>query len=295
MLNRLMFVYFIQKKGFLDGDPDYLRNRLQRDAEPSRARTSSTPSTATSCCGSSTKGSAGRERTPELDELARATCLTSTAASSTCTSSKARTLRHDIQIPDEAFERLFDFFDALPLASRRAPAARRQRDQPRCARLHLREVHQPEADGGVLHQGGHHRVHRQEHDHPVPVRRRPEQVQGRLRSRTARPSGICLQRRSRPLHLRRRPARRDLGLPIQPPRAGRAFGHGKAARQPDIAAGLDTDEARQTWNCATAGTNPRLASSACRPRPGASSSPAASATPRLRPSSPPARSATSTT
>ena len=28
MLNRLMFVYFIQKKGFLDGDTDYLRNRL---------------------------------------------------------------------------------------------------------------------------------------------------------------------------------------------------------------------------------------------------------------------------
>jgi len=30
MLNRLMFVYFIQKKGFLDGDTDYLRNRLKR-------------------------------------------------------------------------------------------------------------------------------------------------------------------------------------------------------------------------------------------------------------------------
>ena len=30
MLNRLMFVYFIQKKGFLDGDTDYLRNRLQQ-------------------------------------------------------------------------------------------------------------------------------------------------------------------------------------------------------------------------------------------------------------------------
>lgn len=28
MLNRLMFVYFIQKKGFLDGDTDYLRSRL---------------------------------------------------------------------------------------------------------------------------------------------------------------------------------------------------------------------------------------------------------------------------
>jgi len=30
MLNRLMFVYFIQKKGFLDGDADYLRNRLRK-------------------------------------------------------------------------------------------------------------------------------------------------------------------------------------------------------------------------------------------------------------------------
>jgi len=28
MLNRLMFIYFIQKKGFLDGDKNYLRNRL---------------------------------------------------------------------------------------------------------------------------------------------------------------------------------------------------------------------------------------------------------------------------
>ncbi|MFM7220768.1 MAG: SAM-dependent methyltransferase, partial [Nodosilinea sp.] len=30
MLNRLMFVYFIQKKNFLDGDVHYLRNRLKR-------------------------------------------------------------------------------------------------------------------------------------------------------------------------------------------------------------------------------------------------------------------------
>ena len=30
MLNRLMFVYFIQKKGFLDGDTDYLTNRLEQ-------------------------------------------------------------------------------------------------------------------------------------------------------------------------------------------------------------------------------------------------------------------------
>ena len=30
MLNRMMFIYFIQKRGFLDGDPDYLRRRLER-------------------------------------------------------------------------------------------------------------------------------------------------------------------------------------------------------------------------------------------------------------------------
>src|SRR5579864_5225216 len=29
MLNRLMFIYFIQKKGFLDDDEDYLSNRLR--------------------------------------------------------------------------------------------------------------------------------------------------------------------------------------------------------------------------------------------------------------------------
>ena len=30
MLKRLMFVYFVQKKGLLDGDPDYLGNHLRR-------------------------------------------------------------------------------------------------------------------------------------------------------------------------------------------------------------------------------------------------------------------------
>ena len=28
MLNRMMFVYFVQKQGFLDGDTDYLRTKL---------------------------------------------------------------------------------------------------------------------------------------------------------------------------------------------------------------------------------------------------------------------------
>ena len=38
MLNRLMFVYFIQKKGFLDGDRDYLRNRLTAGPAASKGK-----------------------------------------------------------------------------------------------------------------------------------------------------------------------------------------------------------------------------------------------------------------
>ena len=38
MLNRLMFVYFIQKKGFLNGDPDYLRNKLAQTKREGKNR-----------------------------------------------------------------------------------------------------------------------------------------------------------------------------------------------------------------------------------------------------------------
>jgi len=36
LLNRLMFIYFMQRKGFLDGDVDYLRNRLDQVRELKR-------------------------------------------------------------------------------------------------------------------------------------------------------------------------------------------------------------------------------------------------------------------
>ena len=49
MLDRLMFVYFVQKKGFLDDDHNYLRNRLRDDSATARALTSSSPSTSASC------------------------------------------------------------------------------------------------------------------------------------------------------------------------------------------------------------------------------------------------------
>ena len=44
MLNRMMFIYFIQKRGFLDNNPNYLRDRLERCAS-SKAAATSTAST----------------------------------------------------------------------------------------------------------------------------------------------------------------------------------------------------------------------------------------------------------
>ena len=181
MLNRLMFVYFIQRKGFLDGDRDYLRNRLEPHAKPSTGKDKFYSFYRYFLLRLFHEGLGGRKRASPSSKSSSATSRTSTAACSTCTNSKGptATARH----PDsrQGLRAHLRLLRSLPVASRRAPAARRQRDQPRCARLHLREVHQPEADGGVLHQGGHHRVHQQEHRHPVPLRRRAGQVQGRLR------------------------------------------------------------------------------------------------------------------
>ena len=110
MLNRLMFVYFIQRKGFLDGDRDYLRNRLKR-----------------------MQSRAGQGQVLLLLPLLPAASVPRGTRRAKTAHSRARallgripylngglfdvheledpTLRQDIQIPDKAFERIFDFFD----------------------------------------------------------------------------------------------------------------------------------------------------------------------------------------
>ena len=110
MLNRMMFIYFIQKRRFLDGDPDYLRNRLecmQREHGKDRFQTFyrlfllrlfheglSQPAT---------------DRDPELAKLlGRVPYLNGGLF-------EVHELERDnqnIHIPDKAFRRIFDFFDA---------------------------------------------------------------------------------------------------------------------------------------------------------------------------------------
>ncbi|MCX5804200.1 MAG: Eco57I restriction-modification methylase domain-containing protein [Proteobacteria bacterium] len=106
MLNRLMFIYFIQKKGFLDSDDNYLRNKLVQSKEKSK-----------DCfykaflCPLFFEGFAKKEdeRSEEMNHLLGKIPYLNGGLF----------LKHQIEelygeqieITDNAFEKLFDFFD----------------------------------------------------------------------------------------------------------------------------------------------------------------------------------------
>ncbi len=106
MLNRLMFIYFIQKKGFLDNDIDYLRNRLNQSKERGTDRYYKGFLCTLFFKGFAEKESERSEATNLL--LGRVSYLNG-----------GLFLLHqieelhgkEIQIADKAFERLFDFFE----------------------------------------------------------------------------------------------------------------------------------------------------------------------------------------
>jgi hypothetical protein len=108
MLNRIMFIYFIQKKGFLSGDSDYLKNKLTQS-----------------------KATFGKDRF--YKDLLCPLFFDGFAKQKEDRPKKSRELLGDvpylnggifmphqieqlygkiIQIPDKAFEKLFEFFDA---------------------------------------------------------------------------------------------------------------------------------------------------------------------------------------
>jgi len=112
MLNRLMFVYFIQRKGFLDADPDYLRNRLRR------------------CRQENGKddfyrfyryfllrlfhegfGKRRQDRAPDLERLLGNIPYLNGGLFDVHELEKPERYGQAIRIPDQAFERVFDYFD----------------------------------------------------------------------------------------------------------------------------------------------------------------------------------------
>lgn len=107
MLNRLMFVYFVQKKGFLDRDLDYLKNRLAKSREANKDFHSFYRYFLLRLFHEGLNKRVDR-RDPELEKLLGEVPYLNGGIFG---EHEIEQLNSDIEIPDEAFEKLFDFFD----------------------------------------------------------------------------------------------------------------------------------------------------------------------------------------
>ncbi len=110
MLNRLMFVYFIQRKGFLDGDRSYLRNRLSR-MRAQHGKDKFYSFYRYFLLRLFHEGLGGSERTPDLEQLVGRIPYLNGGLFDIHELEKSDSYGETIQIPDEAFERIFDYFD----------------------------------------------------------------------------------------------------------------------------------------------------------------------------------------
>ncbi|MFP4029469.1 MAG: Eco57I restriction-modification methylase domain-containing protein [Candidatus Brocadiia bacterium] len=106
MLNRLMFIYFVQKKGFLDDDPDYLSNKL----EESKGRGQNLYYR-DFLCPLFFKGFAR----PESDRSSETNNLLGEVPYLNGGIFQKHEVEQqhgkEIHVPDRAFERIFEFFD----------------------------------------------------------------------------------------------------------------------------------------------------------------------------------------
>ena len=110
MLNRMMFIYFIQKRGFLDGDPDYLRNRLERvRREQGRGKFHSFYRVFLVRLFHEGLGRPEAGRDPELVELLGRVPYLNGGLFDVHDLERDNA---DIHIPDDAFEHIFAFFEA---------------------------------------------------------------------------------------------------------------------------------------------------------------------------------------
>ncbi len=110
MLNRMMFIYFIQKQRFLDGDPDYLRERLrivQKQAGPGQFHQFYRLFLLR--LFHEGLGQPQAEREPDLADLLGDVPFLNGGLFDVHDLERDNP---DISIPDQAFERVFDFFDA---------------------------------------------------------------------------------------------------------------------------------------------------------------------------------------
>jgi hypothetical protein len=107
MLNRLMFIYFIQRKGFLNGERDYLGDRLARCLKE-KGQDKFYSFYRYFLLRLFHEGLGGRARNRELDQLlGRIPYLNGGLFEKHPIEERCP----NINIPDEAFARIFDYFD----------------------------------------------------------------------------------------------------------------------------------------------------------------------------------------
>ena len=110
MLNRMMFIYFIQRQGFLDNNPNYLRERLNLvRRQYGNGRFNSFYRLFLLKLFHDGLGQPEADRTPELVRLLGKVPYLNGGLFDVHDLEQDNP---DIQIPDEAFERIFAFFDA---------------------------------------------------------------------------------------------------------------------------------------------------------------------------------------
>jgi len=106
MLNRLMFIYFIQKKGFLDGDRDYLRRKLQQSQAKGQDRYYRDFLCPLFFAGFAQKPA---ERSPEINAMLGQVPYLNGGIFTEHYLEKLH--GRTIVIPDAAFEKIFNFFE----------------------------------------------------------------------------------------------------------------------------------------------------------------------------------------
>ena len=112
MLNRLMFVYFIQRKGFLDGDHDYLRNRLkacQEKAGDGKFHTFYRYFLIR--LFHEGLGKRKEERKSGLEKILGKVPYLNGGIFDVHELESSRRYGKSLEIPDKAFEKIFDYFD----------------------------------------------------------------------------------------------------------------------------------------------------------------------------------------
>ena len=109
MLNRMMFIYFVQKQGFLDGDADYLRNRLRMvKSKSGGGRFQQFYRIFLLRLFHEGLGQREADRAPDLAPLLGKVPFLNGGLFDQHDLERDNP---DISIPDEAFERVFEFFD----------------------------------------------------------------------------------------------------------------------------------------------------------------------------------------